>query len=103
MSGAGEPELELGLPADSRDYGLGAQILVDLGVSSMRLLTNNPAKRAGLEGYGLHILGRVPLAVSVNPENIRYLTTKRDRMGHEISELGLRPPASARVDAAPEQ
>ncbi len=83
-----DANLALGLPSDSREYGTGAQVLADLGIKSMRLLTNNPAKRAGLEGYGLHILGRVPLAVSVNPENLRYLTTKRDRMGHDIEELG---------------
>ena len=74
-------------PADARDYGTGAQILVDLGVRSMRLLTNNPAKRAGLEGYGLTVVGRVPLPVSVNPHNLRYLRTKRDRMGHQIDGL----------------
>jgi 3,4-dihydroxy 2-butanone 4-phosphate synthase/GTP cyclohydrolase II len=79
-----DANLELGLPADARDYGTGAQILVDLGIRSMRLLTNNPAKRAGLEGYGLHITGREPLPVHANPENIRYLETKRDRMGHDL-------------------
>jgi 3,4-dihydroxy 2-butanone 4-phosphate synthase/GTP cyclohydrolase II len=79
-----DANLELGLPADARDYGTGAQILVDLGIHSMRLLTNNPAKRAGLEGYGLRITGRVPLPAHVNPENIRYLETKRDRMGHDL-------------------
>ena len=83
-----DANLDLGLPADARDYGTGAQILVDLGVHTMRLLTNNPAKRAGLEGYGLKVLGRVPLPVSVNPQNIRYLRTKRDRMGHLIEGLG---------------
>jgi len=83
-----DANLLLGLPSDSREYGTGAQVLADLGIKSMRLLTNNPAKRAGLEGYGLHILGRVPLAVSINPENVMYLTTKRDRMGHDIEELG---------------
>jgi 3,4-dihydroxy 2-butanone 4-phosphate synthase/GTP cyclohydrolase II len=82
-----EANLDLGLPADARDYGTGAQILVDLGVRTMRLLTNNPAKRAGLEGYGLTVLGRVPLPVSVNPQNVRYLRTKRDRMGHLIDGL----------------
>ena len=71
-----------GLPADARDYGTGAQVLVDLGIKSMRLLTNNPAKRAGLEGYGLTVLGREPLPVRPHPENLRYLRTKRDRMGH---------------------
>jgi 3,4-dihydroxy 2-butanone 4-phosphate synthase / GTP cyclohydrolase II len=79
-----EANLSLGLPADARDYGTGAQILVDLGVRTMRLLTNNPAKRAGLEGYGLQIVGRVPLPVHANPENLRYLATKRDRLGHDL-------------------
>ena len=79
-----DANLELGLPADARDYGTGAQILVDLGIHSMKLLTNNPAKRAGLEGYGLRVSGRVPLPVHVNPENVRYLETKRDRMGHDL-------------------
>jgi 3,4-dihydroxy 2-butanone 4-phosphate synthase/GTP cyclohydrolase II len=79
-----EANLELGLPADARDYGTGAQILADLGVRSMRLLTNNPAKRAGLEGYGLSIVERVPLVVESNDYNLRYLRTKVDRMGHEI-------------------
>jgi 3,4-dihydroxy 2-butanone 4-phosphate synthase/GTP cyclohydrolase II len=79
-----DANLELGLPADARDYGTGAQILVDLGIHSMRLLSNNPAKRAGLEGYGLRITGREPLPVHANPENLRYLETKRDRMGHEL-------------------
>jgi len=82
-----EANLELGLPADARDYGTGAQILVDLGIRSMRLLTNNPAKRAGLEGYGLAITGRVALPVRAHPENVRYLRTKRDRMGHLLEEL----------------
>ncbi|KAF0968452.1 MULTISPECIES: bifunctional 3,4-dihydroxy-2-butanone-4-phosphate synthase/GTP cyclohydrolase II [Gordonia] len=82
-----DANLELGLPADSRDYGLGAQILVDLGVTSMRLLTNNPAKRVGLDGYGLHIVDRVPMPVRANAENLRYLRTKRDRMGHDLVGL----------------
>jgi 3,4-dihydroxy 2-butanone 4-phosphate synthase/GTP cyclohydrolase II len=82
-----EANLELGLPADARDYGIGAQILVDLGVRSMRLLTNNPAKRVGLDGYGLQIIERVPLPARVNAENIRYLLTKRDRMGHDLTGL----------------
>ncbi|MDG3011241.1 bifunctional 3,4-dihydroxy-2-butanone-4-phosphate synthase/GTP cyclohydrolase II [Rhodococcus sp. D2-41] len=82
-----DANLELGLPADARDYGLGAQILVDLGVTSMRLLTNNPAKRAGLDGYGLRITDRVPMPVRANAENLRYLRTKRDRMGHDL--IGL--------------
>ncbi|HEX2774151.1 MAG TPA: bifunctional 3,4-dihydroxy-2-butanone-4-phosphate synthase/GTP cyclohydrolase II, partial [Micromonosporaceae bacterium] len=82
-----DANLDLGLPADARDYGTGAQILYDLGVRSMRLLTNNPAKRAGLEGYGLAIVGREALPVRPHPENVRYLRTKRDRMGHLLDEL----------------
>jgi 3,4-dihydroxy 2-butanone 4-phosphate synthase/GTP cyclohydrolase II len=79
-----DANLSLGLPADARDYGTGAQILVDLGVREMRLLTNNPAKRAGLEGYGLRIAERVPLPVRATRDNLRYLRTKRDRMGHDL-------------------
>ena len=82
-----DANLRLGLPADARDYGTGAQILVDLGVRTMRLLTNNPAKRAGLEGYGLSILGRVPLPVHQTRDNTAYLLTKRDRMGHDLPGL----------------
>jgi 3,4-dihydroxy 2-butanone 4-phosphate synthase/GTP cyclohydrolase II len=82
-----DANVSLGLPADARDYGTGAQILADLGVRSMRLLTNNPSKRAGLEGYGLSIVGRVPLPVRVTADNLRYLTTKRDRMGHDLPDL----------------
>jgi 3,4-dihydroxy 2-butanone 4-phosphate synthase/GTP cyclohydrolase II len=81
-----DANLELGLPADARDYGTGAQILADLGVRSMRLLTNNPAKRAGLEGYGLSITDRIPLEVVPTPENLAYLLTKRDRMGHVLPD-----------------
>jgi 3,4-dihydroxy 2-butanone 4-phosphate synthase / GTP cyclohydrolase II len=81
-----DANLELGLPADARDYGTGAQILYDLGVRTMTLLTNNPAKRAGLEGYGLQIIGREGLPVRPHPENVRYLRTKRDRMGHTYDE-----------------
>jgi 3,4-dihydroxy 2-butanone 4-phosphate synthase/GTP cyclohydrolase II len=77
-----DANLQLGLPADSREYGVGAQILVDLGVTTMRLLTNNTAKYGGLEGFGLEITGRVPLVIPSNPENERYLSTKRERMGH---------------------
>jgi 3,4-dihydroxy 2-butanone 4-phosphate synthase/GTP cyclohydrolase II len=79
-----DANLELGLPADARDYGIGAQILVDLGVREMRLLSNNPDKRAGLEGYGLSIVERIPLPVRYTPYNRRYLETKRDRMGHDL-------------------
>ncbi|MEV0679501.1 bifunctional 3,4-dihydroxy-2-butanone-4-phosphate synthase/GTP cyclohydrolase II [Actinosynnema sp. NPDC050436] len=82
-----DANLAQGLPADARDYGTGAQILCELGIKSMRLLTNNPAKRVGLEGYGLRVIDRVPLPISPNPENLRYLRTKRDRMGHELHQL----------------
>jgi 3,4-dihydroxy 2-butanone 4-phosphate synthase / GTP cyclohydrolase II len=77
----------LGFPPDLRDYGVGSQILYDLGVRSMRLMTNNPSKRAGIEGYGLSILERVPMPSVANPENRAYLTTKALRMGHEL-DLG---------------
>ncbi len=82
-----EANLELGFGADTRDYGVGAQILVDLGISTMRLLTNNPTKRAGLEGYGLRIVERVPIQSEANPENLRYLQTKRDKLGHIMDSL----------------
>ena len=82
-----DANLQLGLPADARDYGTGAQILADIGVRSMRLLTNNPAKQAGLEGYGLSVVARIPLPVRVTRDNLRYLTTKRDRMGHDLPGL----------------
>ena len=81
-----DANLELGLPADARDYGTGAQILADLGIRSMRLLTNNPAKRAGLEGYGLTIRERVPLVISANDHNRAYLQAKVERMGHALDD-----------------
>jgi 3,4-dihydroxy 2-butanone 4-phosphate synthase/GTP cyclohydrolase II len=79
-----EANLELGLPMDARDYGVGAQILRDLGVTKLRLISNNPKKRAGLLGYGLEIVDVVPIEIQPNPHNERYLTTKRDKMGHVI-------------------
>ncbi|MBA2528751.1 MAG: bifunctional 3,4-dihydroxy-2-butanone-4-phosphate synthase/GTP cyclohydrolase II [Euzebyales bacterium] len=82
-----EANLELGFPADLRDYGTGAQILVDLGLSTLRLLTNNPAKRAGLEGYGLRIVERVAIETTPTTQNLRYLQAKRDKLGHEFSSL----------------
>jgi 3,4-dihydroxy 2-butanone 4-phosphate synthase/GTP cyclohydrolase II len=87
-----EANVDLGLPVDARDYGIGAQILADLGVTSMRLLTNNPAKRAGLEGYGLSISERVPLQTRPTAENRHYLETKAEKLGHLI-ELGDEPDA----------
>jgi len=83
-----DANLELGLPADARDYGTGARILRDLGVHSVRLLTNNPAKRDGLERHGMPVRGRVALPVYATAENLRYLRTKRDRMGHLFEALG---------------
>jgi 3,4-dihydroxy 2-butanone 4-phosphate synthase/GTP cyclohydrolase II len=77
-----EANLELGFPADQRDYGVGAQILYDLGVRSMRLLTNNPEKRAGLEGHGLAIKERLPLQTAPTPQNVGYLRAKREKLGH---------------------
>ncbi|HEX6237320.1 MAG TPA: bifunctional 3,4-dihydroxy-2-butanone-4-phosphate synthase/GTP cyclohydrolase II, partial [Acidimicrobiales bacterium] len=82
-----DANLALGLPVDSREYGIGSQILVDLGITTMRLMTNNPAKYGGLEGFGLEITDRVPLLTEPNPENISYLRTKRERMGHLLEGL----------------
>ena len=82
-----DANLELGLPVDSREYGIGAQMLVDLGVTTMRVMTNNPVKYGGLEGFGLDIVERVPLEPLANPENIDYLRTKRERMGHLLEGL----------------
>lgn len=86
-----EANVELGFAPDSRDYGTGAQILVDLGLSTLRLLSNNPTKRAGLEGYGLQIVDRVPIETTPTTENLRYLETKRDKMGHDLPGLALNP------------
>jgi len=77
----------LGLPVDSREYGIGAQILNDLGITTMRLITNNPSKFGGLEGFGLEITGRVAMPVKVTPQNRAYLRTKKDQMGHLIEGL----------------
>ncbi|MGQ9858431.1 MAG: bifunctional 3,4-dihydroxy-2-butanone-4-phosphate synthase/GTP cyclohydrolase II [Thermodesulfobacteriota bacterium] len=79
-----EANLELGLPVDQRDYGVGAQILMDLGIRRMRLMTNNPTKYVALAGYGLEIVERVPLEVKPNQKNLKYLMTKRDKMGHML-------------------
>jgi 3,4-dihydroxy 2-butanone 4-phosphate synthase / GTP cyclohydrolase II len=84
-----DANLKLGLPADLRDYGIGAQILVDLGLSSIRILTNNPKKIAGLRGYGLSITDQVPIEHAPNPHNEGYLRAKALRMGHTLHHQGL--------------
>jgi len=84
-----EANVELGFAADSREYGIGSQILVDLGITTMRLMTNNPAKYGGLEGYGLEIVERVPLRATPTHENIAYLRTKQEKLGHLLDlEVG---------------
>ncbi len=84
-----EANLALGLPADLRDYGIGAQILKDLGLSSIRILTNNPKKISGLAGYGLSVTDQVPIQHAPNPHNVAYLDAKRDKMGHVLHHQGL--------------
>ena len=84
-----DANLKLGLPADLRDYGIGAQILVDLGLSSIRILTNNPKKILGLEGYGLSVTDQVPIQSVPNPHNEAYLRAKRERLGHALHHQGL--------------
>ena len=82
-----EANIHLGHEADERDYGVGAQILNLLGIRKMRLLTNNPIKRIGLEGYGLEVVENVPIEVAPNPYNLRYMHTKKERMGHDLNEV----------------
>jgi 3,4-dihydroxy 2-butanone 4-phosphate synthase/GTP cyclohydrolase II len=82
-----DANLELGLPVDAREYVNAAQMLTDLGVRSIRVLTNNPAKLAGLEGFGVEIRERVPMPVLVTEYNRRYLAAKRDRLGHQIGDF----------------
>jgi 3,4-dihydroxy 2-butanone 4-phosphate synthase/GTP cyclohydrolase II len=84
-----DANLQLGLPADLRDYGIGAQILVDLGLTSIRILTNNPKKIRGLEGYGLSVTEQLPIEHIPNPHNEAYLRAKRERMGHTLHHQGL--------------
>ena len=84
-----DANLELGLPADLRDYGIGAQILVDLGLTSIRLLTNNPKKIVGLEGYGLQVTDQLPIEHAATPHNADYLRAKKERMGHMLHHQGL--------------
>jgi len=94
-----DANIELGLPADAREYSAGAQMLADLDVRSVRLLTNNPAKVSGLAAGGVDVTARVPLATAVNPYNLRYLATKRDKLGHQISDLDQPDPARDPVEA----
>ena len=100
-----EANERLGLPADLRDYGIGAQILADLGLSSIRILTNNPKKIRGLEGYGLSVTSQIPIEQAPNPNNAAYLRTKRDKLEHTLHHQGLDLDAellhSERVDKKP--
>jgi 3,4-dihydroxy 2-butanone 4-phosphate synthase/GTP cyclohydrolase II len=84
-----EANLQLGLPADLRDYGIGAQILVDLGLTSIRILTNNPKKIVGLEGYGLRVTDQLPIEHPSGEHNRAYLRAKRDKLGHLLHHQGL--------------
>jgi 3,4-dihydroxy 2-butanone 4-phosphate synthase/GTP cyclohydrolase II len=85
-----EANLELGFPADAREYGIGSQILADLGLSTIRILTNNPRKIAGIEGFGLKVVEQVPIEVSPNAENERYLAAKREKLGHRLHHQELK-------------
>jgi 3,4-dihydroxy 2-butanone 4-phosphate synthase/GTP cyclohydrolase II len=85
-----EANLALGFPADARDYGIGNQILADLGLSTIRVLTNNPRKLTGIEGFGLRVVEQVPLEVAPNAENRRYLVTKREKLGHRLHHQDLK-------------
>jgi len=99
-----QANVELGFAPDQRDYGIGAQVLVDLGLTSIRLMTNSPQKYAGIEGYGLSITERIPLQTNPTEANINYLRTKRDRMGHLLDDLGapiVDPAGSLNDTAAP--
>ena len=82
-----DANLHLGHAADERDYGVGAQIINMLGIRKMRLMTNNPVKRKGLEGFGLEVVENVPIEVPTTPYNQRYMETKKTRMGHELHEV----------------
>jgi 3,4-dihydroxy 2-butanone 4-phosphate synthase/GTP cyclohydrolase II len=83
-----EANVHLGFDPDPREYGIGAQILRDLGITTMRLITNNPIKRAGLQGYGLEITGRIPIEIPANEHSAKYLKTKREKFGHLLAEFG---------------
>src|SRR6059058_833351 len=85
-----EANVELGLPIDARDYGIGNQILADLGLSTIRILTNNPRKITGIEGFGLDVVEQVPIETAPTPQNTRYLATKRDKLGHKLHHQDLK-------------
>src|SRR5581483_11330107 len=85
-----EANLELGFPADARDYGIGNQILADLGLSTIRILTNNPKKLTGIDGFGLTVVEQVPIEVPPQTENVRYLSTKRAKLGHRLHHQDLK-------------
>jgi 3,4-dihydroxy 2-butanone 4-phosphate synthase/GTP cyclohydrolase II len=85
-----EANLELGFPPDMREYGIGNQILADLGLSTIRILTNNPKKITGIEGFGLTVVEQVPIEISPNDENRDYLETKRTKLGHRLHHQDLR-------------
>ena len=85
-----EANLELGFPADARDYGIGNQILADLGLTTIRILTNNPKKLTGIDGFGLTVVEQVPIEVAPNDENRRYLAAKRDKLGHRLHHQDLK-------------
>src|SRR5438067_2414801 len=87
-----EANMRLGFPADARDYGIGNQILADLGLTSIRILTNNPKKLTGIDGFGLTVVEQVPIEVAPNEENLRYLAAKRDKLGHRLHHQDLRNP-----------
>ena len=96
-----DANLQLGLPVDSREYGVGGQILADLGLTRIRLLSNNPRKRGGLEGYGLTVVEQVALVSQPNAENVSYLRTKRDRLGHDIGGIDVEHRATLPFSARP--
>ena len=93
-----EANLHLGFPMDKRDYGIGAQILRHLGITKLRLMSNNPRKRAGLLGYGIEIVETIAIEAAANPHNEKYLATKRDKMGHSLTPgtFSLTPSPSPR-------
>jgi 3,4-dihydroxy 2-butanone 4-phosphate synthase/GTP cyclohydrolase II len=94
-----DANLDLGLPADARHYGAATQILRDLGIGSVRLMTNNPEKTTSLRAYGIDVAERVPLPVGLNEHNLDYLRTKRDRMGHDLPHLSV----ETRIGSTPEE